>query len=97
MEHKAARVALLKYSAVDWPVSHEVINKPHCHYQNFSPLANGLYLIATTNKTPLHNGNFPITDPITKKGVADTVGLWRVEEEPVWEQCLPVKNHLQYT
>ena len=44
------------------------------HYQNFSPLANGLYLIATTNKTPLCNGNRPITDPITEMGVVHTLG-----------------------
>ena len=28
----------------------EVICKHHCHYQNFSPLANGLYLTVITNK-----------------------------------------------
>ena len=56
-----------------WP---QVIYKPNCHYQNFSPLANGVYLIATTNKTPLRNGNCPITDPITEMGVAHTVGLY---------------------
>ena len=50
-----------------------LIYKPHCHYQNFSPLANVLYLTATTNKTPLRNGNCPITDSITKMGVAHTV------------------------
>ena len=33
-------------------------------------MANGLYLIATTNKTPLRNRNCPITDPITEMGVA---------------------------
>jgi hypothetical protein len=42
-----------------------MIYKPHCHNQNFSPLANGLYLITTTNKTLKRNGNCPITDPIT--------------------------------
>ena len=53
----------------------QVIYKSHCHYQNFSTLANGLYLIATTNKTLLRNGNCLITDPITEMGVAHTVGL----------------------
>ena len=50
----------------------QVIYKPHCYYLNVSHLANGLYLIVTTNKTPLHNGNCPITDPITKMGSAHT-------------------------
>jgi hypothetical protein len=64
----------------------QVIYKPHCHYQNFSPLANGLYLIATTNKTPLRSGNCPITDPITKMGVARTVGqdLKKVKFENIY-------------
>ena len=53
----------------------QVIYKPHCHYQNFSPLANGVYLIVIINRTPLPNGNCPITDPITEMGVAHTVGL----------------------
>ena len=52
----------------------QVIYKPHCHYQNFSPLANGLYLIAIINKTPLHNGNYPIMDPIADMGVAHALG-----------------------
>ena len=51
----------------------QVIYKPHCLYQNFSPLANGLYFIATTNKTPLRNGNCPVTNPITEMGVARTI------------------------
>ena len=55
----------------------QVIYNPHCHYQNFSPLANGLYFTVITNKTPLRNGNCPITDPITEMGVAHTVGLGR--------------------
>ena len=50
----------------------QVIYKPHCHYQKFSPLANGVYLIEIINKTPLSNGNWPITDPINKMGVAHT-------------------------
>ena len=61
----------------------QVIYKPHCHYQNFFPLANGLYLIATTNKTPLRNGNCPVTNLITKMGVAHTAGPFCVpEHEP---------------
>ena len=44
-------------------------------YQNFSPLANGLYHIVITNEFPLRNGNCPITDPITEMGVAPTMGL----------------------
>jgi hypothetical protein len=52
----------------------QVIYKPHCHYQNFSPLANGVYLIAIINKPSLRNGNYPITDPIAEMGVAHTVG-----------------------
>ena len=54
-----------------------MIYKPHCHYQNFSPLANGVYIILIINKTPLRNGNWPITDPITEMGVAHTVGQWQ--------------------
>ena len=42
---------------------------------DFPPLANALSLISTTNKTPLRNGNCPITDPIMKMRVAHTVGL----------------------
>ena len=42
-------------------------------YQNFSPLANVVYLIAIINKTPLRNGNCPIMNLITKMGVAHTV------------------------
>ena len=38
-------------------------------------VANGVYLIAIINKTPLHNGNCPILDPTTKMGLAHTVGL----------------------
>ena len=34
------------------------------------------YLIAIINKTPLRNGNCPITNLITKMGVAHTVGPW---------------------
>ena len=30
----------------------QVIYKPHCHYQNFSPLANRVYLTAMINETP---------------------------------------------
>ena len=55
-----------------------MIYKSHCPYQDFSPLANGLYLIVITNETPLRNGNCPITDPITEKGVAHTVGLFGI-------------------
>ena len=57
------------------PLSGQVIYKLHCHYQNFSPLANGLYLIATTNKTPLRNGNCPIMDPITEMAVDISWGI----------------------
>ena len=56
----------------------QVIYKPHCQYQNFSPLVNKVYLIAIINKTPLRNGNCPITDPIAKMGVAHTV--WQDSE-----------------
>ena len=38
-----------------------MIYRTHCHYQIFYTLANGLYLRATNNKTPLHNGNCPTT------------------------------------
>ena len=31
----------------------QVIYKPYCHYQNFTPLANGVYLIAIYNKNPV--------------------------------------------
>ena len=58
----------------------QVIYKPHCHYQNFSPLANGVYLIAIINKTPLRNGNCPITGPLAEMGVAHTVGQYRPEK-----------------
>ena len=37
----------------------QVICKPHWHCQNFSPLANGLYLKATTNKTPIAYSQVP--------------------------------------
>ena len=59
------------FCPITWP---QVIYKPHCHYQNFSPLANGVYLKAIINKTLLRNGNCPITNLITKMGVANTVG-----------------------
>ena len=36
----------------------------------FFPLANGVYFVVIIKKTSLHNGNCPITDPITKMGVA---------------------------
>ena len=66
----------------------QVIYKPHCHYQNFSVLTNGLYLIVITNKTLFRNGNCPITDPITEMGVAHTVGLWTSIIFPCWlETC----------
>ena len=67
----------------------QVIYKPHCHYQNFSPLANGVYLIAIINKTPLPNETNPIAKMGVAKefltsqdfiGVADTVGLWPVKD-----------------
>ena len=48
--------------------------QPHCHYQIFSPLANGVYLIAIINKTSLCNGNCPIMNLITEMGVAHTMG-----------------------
>ena len=38
----------------------------------FFPIGNGLYLIVTTNKIPLRNGNYPITE----MGVAHTVGQY---------------------
>ena len=44
-------------------------------------MADGLYLIVTTNKTRLRNGNCPITDPITEMGVAHTVGLCYVHTQ----------------
>ena len=47
--------------------------KTHCHYQNVSPLANEVYLIAIINKTPLRNGYCPVTNLITELGVAHTV------------------------
>jgi hypothetical protein len=50
----------------------------HCHYQKFSLLANVVYLIAIINKTPLRNGNCPITDPIAEMGVAHTVGPYQL-------------------
>ena len=53
---------------------HQVIYKPHCHYQIFSLLANRVYLTASINKTLLCNENCPITDPIAEMGVAHTVG-----------------------
>ena len=39
-----------------------------------------LIAIAIINKTPLRNGNCPITDPIAEMGVAHTVGqrIWNV-------------------
>ena len=52
----------------------QVIYKPHCHYQNFSPLTNRVYLIAIIDKTPLRNGNCPVINLITQMGVAHTVG-----------------------
>ena len=52
----------------------QVIYKPHCHSQNFSPLANGVYLIAIINKTTLGNGNCPITNVIAEMRVAHTGG-----------------------
>ena len=52
--------------------------KPNYDNHDFSPLANGVYLIVIINKTPLRNGNCPITDPITEKGVAHTVGLFGI-------------------
>ena len=45
------------------------IYKAHYDYQNFSSLANGVYLIAITKQIPLGNGNSPITDTITVMGV----------------------------
>ena len=36
-----------------------------------------VYRIAIINKTPLHNGNCPITDPIAKMGVAHNIGCLR--------------------
>ena len=41
-------VRIFKVSMLKMP---QVIYKLHCHYQNFSPLANGLYLIVITIKT----------------------------------------------
>ena len=41
----------------------------------FSPFANSVYLIIIINKILLHNGNCPISDPITEIGVAHAVGL----------------------
>jgi hypothetical protein len=39
--------------------------------KDFSPLTNGVYFIVSIRKTPLHNGNIPIEDRITKMRVAD--------------------------
>ena len=44
--------------------------KPHYINQDFSPLYNAVYFIEIIKQNPLHNGNSPITDPITKIGVA---------------------------
>ena len=52
--------------------------KPHWGNHDLSPLANGVYLRVIINKTPLPNGNCPITDPITEMRVAHTVGHWLV-------------------
>ena len=73
-----AKILLIKFCGVFSFMKQnlpQVIYKPHCHYQNFSPLANGLYLIATTNKTPMYNANCPVMEHITKMGVAHTVRL----------------------
>jgi hypothetical protein len=43
---------------------------PQYGNQNFPPLTNGVYFMVIVKKTPLRNENSPITDPITKKGVA---------------------------
>ena len=40
-------ITVLKREETAWP---QVFYKPHCQYQNFSPLANGVYLIAIINK-----------------------------------------------
>ena len=60
-----------------------MIYKPHCDYHNFPPLANGLYLISTTNKTLLRNGNCPVTDPITEMGVAHTATVGQNFYDPL--------------
>ena len=57
----------------------EGICKPHYSNQDSSPLDNAVY-ITVIKQNPLHNGNIPITDsitdPITKMGVAHTVGQY---------------------
>jgi hypothetical protein len=40
----------------------------------FFPIGQQVYRIAIINKTQLRNGNCPITNLITKMGVAHTVG-----------------------
>ena len=55
---------------------HYVVETVQNHVQTplrspgFFPLANGVYFVVIIKKTSLHNGNCPITDPITKMGVA---------------------------
>ena len=44
--------------------------KTHYGKQNFSSFAFRVYFIVINTKTPLCNGNRPITDPITEIGVA---------------------------
>ena len=41
-----------------------------------TPLANGVYFTVIINKTPLHNGNCPITNLIAEMGVEHTVGQY---------------------
>jgi len=53
--------------------------KPHYHYQNSSPLANGTDLNREKYailQTPLLNGNHPISSPVCPMGVADTLEQW---------------------
>ena len=56
---------------------------------DFPPLANGFYLIIIFDKTPLHNGTYPIMKCITEMGVAHTVGLpwgllWLTYVKTIW-------------
>ena len=73
----------------------QVTYKLHCHYQNVSPLANRVYLITIVNKTPLRNGNCPVTNLITEMGVAHTVGLSVLSELGAWCEHGELRHHLE--
>ena len=44
--------------------------KPHYGNQDVFPFPNGVWFVVNINKTPLRNGNSPITDPITETNIA---------------------------